>query len=260
MWGAAVQADEVAIGWRNYRGANQATETGAGIEFSFQEYDCGYLRNLPGGGVLRAADLAVTNVNVPQYSFPQFPPANAIDGDVNTRWMGPNTPGTKIDFALSELQMFSHLEIDWGTTYSHDYTVQVTENGTTWFDVAQVTNGNGGLETVNLSTNAQAFGKAIRIKMNGFKTKPGTGDWGVAIRELKAFRRVHDECNATYALSCTGASPAHACESSCGGYASGLNCYCDSACADFGDCCSFDGANKGAEYESGVADVCGFDY
>lgn len=258
MWGAAASGDEAAIGWRNYRGANPATETGAALEFSIDEYDCGSLRSLPGGGSVRAGDLSATGVTVPQWSFPQFPPTNAIDGNAGTRWMGPSSPGSKIEFQLAELQMFSHLEIDWGTTYSHNYTIEVSENGTTWFTVAQVTNGTGGLEVVNLSTNAQAFGKAIRITMNGFKTQPGTGDWGVAIREFKAFRRVHDECNVEIALSCTGARPAHACENFCGGFATGLSCYCDSACANFGDCCSFDGANHGAEYQSGVDAVCGF--
>lgn len=260
MWGAAVTADGAAIGWRNYRGANQATETGAGLEFSFKEYDCGYPRNTPDGGQLRSDHLKVKNVSAPQYSFYQFPVGNAVDGDSGTRWMAPNTPGTKIDFEMGQLRMFSHLEIEWGTTYSDNYTVQVTEDGTTWIDIAQVTHGSGGLEMVDLSENSQAFGSAIRLKMNGFKVKPGTGDWGVAIHELEVFRRVHDSCNEVPVLSCTGAAPSHVCTTECGGSPSGLSCYCDSACVRFDDCCSFDGAHRGSEYASGVADRCDFDY
>lgn len=218
------------------------------------------MRETPAGSWLRVGDLTVEGVSAPQYTFPQFPVGNATDGNSATRWMAPNTPGTKIVFDMGELRMFSHLEIEWGTTYSDNYTVQVTEDGSTWFDVTTVTGGSGGLQTVDLSQNSKAFGKAIRLNMTGFEVTPGTGDWGVAIREIDVFRRVHDDCNETLAMSCTGAWPTHVCESSCGGYASGLNCYCDSACGNFGDCCSFDGANNGTEYVSGVADVCEFDY
>lgn len=259
MWGAAVAGDQAAIGWRNYRGTNPATETGAGLEFSFKDYDCGTLFNTP-HGELRARDLTVQGASAPQYSFYQFPVGNSIDGNSGTRWMAPTTPGTKIDFALGELRMLSHLKIDWGTTYGDVYNIQVTENGTTWITIQQVTNGSGGVEIVDLSANPQAFGKAIRLVLNGFEMVQGSGDWGVAIREFQAFGRVHDSCDDAPELSCTGAAPSHVCTSACGGSAPGFSCYCDSACAQYGDCCSFDGANKGSEYVSGVADICDFDY
>jgi hypothetical protein len=90
------------------------------------------------------------------------------------------------------------------------------------------------------------------------QVSPGTGDWGVAIKEARVYRRVHDACGpSSPGLTCTGEGPSHVCNVACGGsYAS---CYCDEQCADFGDCCSFDGAHRGAQYSGGVRSVCGYD-
>lgn len=257
LWGAAIDGDEVAIGWRNHVRTNPAKATGAALGFGFDDYDCGSLRTLPNGSEARVKALVPVSVTAPAYS--QFPANNAIDGSSSTRWMAPQTPGTTIAFGLGELRMLSHLEIEWGTTYASNFTVQVTENGSTWIDIATVT-GSGGTQVVDLRQNAQAFGSGVRLRFNNMQVSPGTGDWGVAIKEARIYRRVHDACGPTSpTLTCTGQGPSHACNAACGGFLSSGSCYCDESCAFFGDCCSFDGAHRGAEYAGGVRSVCGYD-
>lgn len=255
LWGAAIDGDNVAIGWRNYAGDN-STATGAAIGFGFEDYDCGSVRVLPNGAQARVQKLTPVSATAP--SFYQFPTNNALDGSSATRWMAPQTPGTTIAFDLGELRMLHHLEIEWGTTYGSNVTVQVTENGTSWVDVATVT-GTGGTQVVDLSQNAQAFGGRVRLRINNIKTTAGTGDWGVSIREARIYRRVSDACAAPPQLACTGQAASHVCEGACGGGAPSGFCYCDETCESYGDCCSFDGAHRGKEYASGVAAVCGYD-
>lgn len=257
LWGAAIDGDRVAIGWRNHVRTDPNKDTGAALGFGFEDYDCGTLRALPGGSQVRVKELTPVGVTAP--AFYQFPVENAVDGSSATRWMAPQTPGTTITFDLGELRMLHHLEIEWGTTYANSFTVQVTENGTTWFDIATVT-GSGGNQTVDLSQNAQAFGSAVRLRLDSLQVTPGTGDWGVAIKEARIYRRVHDECGPSAPVPvCTGSGPSHVCNTACGGLYAPGSCYCDEACATYGDCCSFDGAHRGAEYGGGVRSVCGYD-
>ncbi|HSC88708.1 MAG TPA: discoidin domain-containing protein [Polyangiaceae bacterium] len=253
LWGAAIDGDRVAIGWRNYAGDNP-TATGAAIGFGFDDYGCGSLRTLPNGTQARVAQLSPVGVTAP--AFYQFPVGNAIDGSSGTRWMAPQTPGTTIAFDLGELRMLNHLELEWGTTYGSNVTVQISENGTSWVDVATVS-GSGGTQVVDLSQNTQAFGRHVRLRINDIKNQPGTGDWGVAIHEARIYRRVSDSCAAPPQLTCTGSAPAHVCQGHCGGSAPS-GCYCDEACSGYGDCCSPDGSDRGAQYASTVAAVCGY--
>ncbi len=179
LWGAAIDGDDVAIGWRNHVRTNPAKATGAALGFGFDDYDCGTLHTLPNRTQARVKELEPVDVTAP--SFYQYPPSNAIDGSSSTRCMAPQTPGTTIAFDLGELRMLNHVEIEWGTTYASNFTVQVTEDGSTWIDIATVT-GSGGTQVVDLSQNDQAFGSAVRLRINNMQVAPGTGDWGVAIK------------------------------------------------------------------------------
>ncbi len=258
LWGAAIDGDDVAIGWRNFAGTTPLSATGAALGFSFKEYDCGYLRPIPGGQTWRVDPLYASSVDAP--AFFQFPDDYAVDGSVDTRWMAPMTPGTKLTLDLGELRMLSHLEITWGTTYSDDFSVLVSEDGNSYFTIDRVS-GSGDTQVVDLRDNEDAFGRYVQLDMHGFDLKPNTGDWGVAIKEIQAFRRVHESCNelpSGPSMACEGDAPSHICTFACGGQASGQTCYCDHLCERYNDCCSFDGAHRGSEYVRGVADRCDF--
>ena len=256
LWGAAIDGDEGGIGWRNHVRNDPAKATGAALGFGFDDYDCGSLHSLPNGTQARVKALVPAGVTAP--AFHQFPVNNAIDGASSTRWMAPQTPGTTIAFDLGELRMLHHLEIEWGTTYASNFTVQVTEDGSNWIDIATIT-GSGGTQVVDLRNNAQAFGSGVRLRFNNMQVSPGTGDWGVAIKEARIYRRVHDACAAPPIMTCSGQGPTHVCNIACGGFYASGSCYCDEACANYGDCCSFDGAHRGAQYAGGVRNVCGYD-
>lgn len=262
LWGAAIDADRAAIGWRNYRGDNAATVTGAALGFSFDAYDCGKQMGVPGAGWVRARQLSIPGVNAPNISG--YPESNAIDGSTSTRWMATATSGTRFELDLGELELLSHLEIAWGNVYASDYLVEISSDPDsvpasqrTWTWLTHVTNGDGATDYVVVRNDPDAFGRRVRVTMNLFA---GSGDTGVSIREFEALGMASATCSAKPPISCanpaTATAPPHVCANDCGGQAEGLSCFCDSSCVSFGDCCSPDGSDMGAQYFDDILAIC----
>ncbi len=262
LWGAAIDGDRAAIGWRNYRGDNAQTETGAALGFDFDAYDCGKQMGVPGAGWIRARHLAIPGVSAPNYSG--YPETNAIDGSTSTRWMASASPNTQFEIDLGELELLSHLEINWGNIYARDYLVQISSdpdsvpaNQRTWNWLTHVTNGDGGTDYVVLRNNPGAFGRRVRLSMNLYG---GSGDSGVSISEFEALGMASQACSSKPPISCsnpaTASAPPHVCANDCGRQAEGLSCFCDAACVSIGDCCSADGDAAGPQYFDELLLVC----
>lgn len=262
LWGAAIDGNRAAIGWRNYRGDDPSTETGAALGFDFGEYGCGSQMAVPGAGLVRARALTIDAVNAPNHS--SYPETNAIDGSSGTRWRASRTSGTQFELDLGELEVLSHLQINWGSVYASDYLIQINSdpdsvpaNQRTWDRLTHVTNADGGADFVVVRGNPQAFGRRIRLTLNNFG---GTGDSGVAISELSAYGMASSACSSKPAVACTSpataVAPPHVCANDCGLQDENLGCFCDAGCESFGDCCSPDGTAKGAEYFDELSAVC----
>lgn len=262
LWGAAIDGTRAAIGWRNYRGDNPATETGAAIGFDFNEYSCGSISGVPGAGLIRSRPVTIAAINAPSHAG--YPASNAIDGSQNTRWRAAATPGTRFEIDLGDYENLSHFQINWGNIYAKDYLVEmnsdpdsVPANQRTWEWLAHVTNGVGGAEFVSVHNNPQAFARRVRLTLNLFG---GSGDSGVSISEVKAHGTTSAACEAKPSVTCntpaTAVAPPHVCANDCGRQDENFGCYCDAQCAASNDCCSPNGAAQGSQYYNQLTQVC----
>lgn len=262
LWGAAIDGSRASIGWRNYRGDNPSTATGAALGFDFGEYGCGLQMGVPGAGLVRARGLAISAVNAPNHSG--YAETNAIDGSTTTRWRASATSGTQFELDLGELEVLSHLQINWGSVYASDYLIQINSdpdtvpaNQRTWEWLTHVTNGDGAADFVVLRNNPQAFARRVRLTLNVFG---GTGDTGVSITELGAYGMASSACDNKPVVSCsspaTAVAPPHVCANDCGQQEETLGCFCDAGCQSFGDCCSPTGTTQGSQYFSELSQVC----
>lgn len=255
FWGAAIDRDRAAIGWRNYKGT---PATGAALGFAFDASSCGQLVQA-GSQQVRAQPLTIDSASGP--SLPDYSPNNAIDSNIDSSWANAKTPGTALTLTLGQLNMLGLLQIHWGTSYARDYSVEVSEDGSTWIQLERVTHGEdltngtttGLTDWVDLRSNRLAFGKMVRIVADAFST---AGETGVSIRNVRAYARVHDLCATPPVVSCDTSTPTHVCALDCGGTASG--CYCDRQCDLYGDCCSPDGSANGSQYYPALSQVCSF--
>lgn len=208
LWGAALDQNRAAIGWRNYRGSNANTETGAALGFNFDEYSCGLQMGVPGAGLVRARQLATPAVNAP--NFASYPETNAVDGSDATRWMAPATGGTRFEVDLGEYRVLSHLQLNWGNQYARDYLIEINDqpdsvpaNQRVWRWLEHVTNGDGGADFVNLRNKTDRFGRRVRLTMHQFAFMPGQTDQGVSLTELRAYGMVHNSCSSKPVVSCS---------------------------------------------------------
>ncbi|WP_220140318.1 family 20 glycosylhydrolase [Kitasatospora acidiphila] len=125
---------------------------------------------------------------------PNFPAANATDGDLNSRWSSQYTDPTWLQVDLGSVQTVNRVVLAWETAYGKAYQIQLSNDGTTWTTVYTRTNGTGGTETL---TGFTGSGRYIRL----YGTARGT-QWGYSLYEFEAF---HDTApNGAHTLSTGG--------------------------------------------------------
>ncbi|MBZ6291351.1 discoidin domain-containing protein [Streptomyces olivaceus] len=106
------------------------------------------------------------------------PAANAVDGDPDTRWASDWSDPQWIQVDLGTRTAFRHVQLYWEASYARDYTVQTSDDGQNWQTVATVTDGNGGVDTLD------AAGTGRYVRVNG--TARGTG-YGYSLYEFGVF-------------------------------------------------------------------------
>jgi hypothetical protein len=89
-------------------------------------------------------------------------PGNAVDGNPNTRWSSAYQDNQWIQVDLGSPQTFDQVVVVWEQAYAMTYTIQVSDDGSTWTDVLDVDN------SVTQLT----------ISCNGVKIFCRGGNWG----------------------------------------------------------------------------------
>lgn len=207
---AAIHGDSAAVGWTKYAGSSSGSP-GAVLGFNFDQYGCGNQMGLPGSGLVRAQPASFASASATYYNG--YPPSNAVDNNSLTRWMAPATNGTRLELDLGEHRVLSHLEIDWGARYAHDYLIEVSDDPETvpanqrvWRWATHITGGDGNTDILNFRQVTENFARRIRITMNGFGTLPGQSDLGVSVKGVRAYSMVHPACTTPKpTLNCTTA-------------------------------------------------------
>ncbi|PPS88124.1 discoidin domain-containing protein [Streptomyces sp. MH60] len=104
--------------------------------------------------------------------------ANAVDGKADTRWASDWSDPQWIQVDLGTRTAFRHVQLYWEASYAKAYTVQTSDDGQNWRTVSTVTDGNGGVDTLDVS------GTGRYVRVNG--TARGTG-YGYSLYEFGVY-------------------------------------------------------------------------
>jgi beta-glucosidase len=108
-----------------------------------------------------------------------YPAANAVDGDLSTRWSSQFSDPQWIQVDLGSVQTVGRVHLVWEAAYASAYQIQTSTDATTWTTVRSITGGTGG---DNNNTGLNASGRYIRI--NG--TARGT-QWGYSLFSFEVY-------------------------------------------------------------------------
>jgi F5/8 type C domain-containing protein len=111
---------------------------------------------------------------------PQFPCAEAVDGNLSTRWasaQGLDPQWIYVD--LGATTTISHVILRWETAYGKAYQIQTSNDATNWTNIFSTTAGDGGVDDL---TGLSGSGRYVR--MNG--TVRGTG-YGYSLWEFEIY-------------------------------------------------------------------------
>lgn len=104
--------------------------------------------------------------------------ANAVDGNQTTRWASDWSDPQWLRVDLGATTTVRHVQLLWEASYAKAYTVQTSDDGQTWRTLSTVTNGNGGVDDLDVN------GSGRYIRVNG--TARGTG-YGYSLYEFGVY-------------------------------------------------------------------------
>ncbi|HVU27572.1 MAG TPA: carbohydrate-binding protein [Verrucomicrobiae bacterium] len=107
------------------------------------------------------------------------PGANAVDGNLNTRWSSAYSDPQWIYVDLGTNYNITAVTLAWESAYGKTYQIQVSTNATTWATIYNETNGTGGTENL---TGLSGFGRYVRM----YGTQRGT-IYGYSLYEFEVF-------------------------------------------------------------------------
>ena len=82
--------------------------------------------------------------------------AMAIDGDLSTRWESTHEDGGSIQFDFGAKTLIGYMKLVWENAYGKEYTIQVSDDGVTWYQLRYIADGSGGTEEFfNLNANVR---------------------------------------------------------------------------------------------------------
>ncbi|MEM7275491.1 MAG: family 20 glycosylhydrolase, partial [Actinomycetota bacterium] len=100
--------------------------------------------------------------------------AQAVDGNPGTRWSSAYADPAWLEVDLGARYEIDRVEISWETAYGKDYVIQVSDDQQTWQDIATVTDGDGGTDSlIGLS----GAGRYVRLYGNQRGTQWGFSPW-----------------------------------------------------------------------------------
>jgi hypothetical protein len=89
-----------------------------------------------------------------------YPPSNATDGKLTTRWASDWSDPQWIEADLGKTYSISGVQLVWEAAYGQAYQIQVSNDGITWTTVYSTTTGVGGVDSISLSN---VSGRYVRM-------------------------------------------------------------------------------------------------
>jgi beta-glucosidase len=102
--------------------------------------------------------------------------ANAVDGNMGTRWSSAFSDPQSITVDLDSVYHIDDVTLFWELAYAKEYYVKTSTNASNWTDDFHQTNGTGGIEKISLSADARW------IQMLGIQRAT---QWGYSIYEIQ---------------------------------------------------------------------------
>lgn len=128
---------------------------------------------LPAGNLAEGKPVTVSSVESDSY-----PGANAVDGDLNTRWASASSDPQYLTVDLGQVYDFNRVLLCWEAAYGTQYRMQVSNDGNNWTDLYTEYNGDGGTDDLTVSGN----GRYVRIYgMQRYKSEWGYSLWEIGI-------------------------------------------------------------------------------
>ncbi|MFI7618219.1 discoidin domain-containing protein [Nonomuraea terrae] len=144
-----------------------------------------------------STDLALRKTATASTEESSHPAAHATDGDPGTRWGSAYEDGQWIQVDLGSPVSFDRVVLVWESAYPKTYTIQVSDDGSTWTDVKSVDN----------------TPEPLKISVNGVRVFARGGNWGwdELLRRMPAGRmdaavRMHRDMNFTMIRNWVGSS------------------------------------------------------
>ncbi|HZX06287.1 discoidin domain-containing protein, partial [Kribbella sp.] len=102
----------------------------------------------------------------------------AVDGDPGTRWASGYDDASWLQVDLGTPTRLGKLILRWETAYGSAYRIEVSDDGSTWTTATEVTNGDGGTDTLWLDTTARY------VRLQGVHRAT---QYGYSLYELEAY-------------------------------------------------------------------------
>lgn len=107
------------------------------------------------------------------------PAGNAVDGSFDTRWASDWSDQQWLQVDLGAKTAFNHVQLAWEAAYAKGYTLQTSDNGQDWTTVHTVTEGNGGIDDIDIAGDARYIRVSTSVR--------GT-PWGYSLYEFGVYR------------------------------------------------------------------------
>ncbi|MBX5457158.1 MAG: discoidin domain-containing protein [Thermogemmatispora sp.] len=106
-----------------------------------------------------------------------YPPSNATDGNLSTRWASDWSDPQWIMVDLGQVTQISHIQLVWEVAYGSAYQIQVSNDGSTWTTIYSTTSGTGGVDDFDVS----GSGRYVRLYGTARGTPYGYSLWEFGI-------------------------------------------------------------------------------
>jgi hypothetical protein len=107
-----------------------------------------------------------------------FPASAAVDGDAGTRWSSQFSDPQWLQIDLGGPHAVTQVRLSWETAYAKAFSVQTSNDGTTWNTAYTTTTGTGGDQTVAVTATA----RYVRLDATQRATQ-----WGYSLWEFQVF-------------------------------------------------------------------------
>ncbi|GAB3250724.1 discoidin domain-containing protein [Kineosporia babensis] len=97
----------------------------------------------------------------------------AVDGDAGTRWSSAFSDPQWLQVDLGSTQAISQIRLNWEAAYASAFTIQTSNNGTSWTNITPTTAGVAGLQTLDVTGN----GRYVRMNGTARATPYGFSLW-----------------------------------------------------------------------------------